>query len=294
MRLENLSKEPVVEEALQEAGFFSKAINTVKDKAGKVLDAPINVPAAKGQTATYTTKGGKTMQGTTLDTDPSNKSSSHMQFKPEKGGTFPAPKSGLRQQTSLRDMGKALGQVGKQGAIALDKATDKFAKSLGAHGRSTKDWWEVVKNEIKKDPSDSKAFDAIVKRAEVRLSGINTKEQTDLEAFEDYIDKKYPRSADQKIDELLPALGALAGGAIGQGLAARAGAGAIGKAIGSTLGSAAGGTAAAAVGKLASGDPAANAQRQQAVNDQKKQIQDAIRMKQEEIRELQKQLTSIK
>ena len=108
----------------------------------------------------------------------------------------------------------------------------------------------------------------------------------------------------QKLDEILPVLGAVAGGAArlaatGIGAAAR-GAMAVGRGVGSALGRA--GTTIAktapaqAVGQVSglSGggeDPAAQAQQIAAA---KKEVQDQIKAKQQELQQLQQQLAQIK
>ena len=92
---------------------------------------------------------------------------------------------------------------------------------------------------------------------------------------------------DRQLDELLPALGAV-GGAIGG--AAKAVGGALSK------GASAVGTVAKNVASgLAGGqmDPAQAAMAAKERNDQKKQIQDAIKQKQQELADLQKQLTQL-
>jgi len=95
------------------------------------------------------------------------------------------------------------------------------------------------------------------------------------------------RENDRQIAELLPALGAV-GGAIGG--AAKAVGGAMAKgasAVGSALKTTASGLAG---GQM---DPAQAAMAAKERQDQKKQIQDAIKNKQAELAELQKQLTQL-
>ena len=86
---------------------------------------------------------------------------------------------------------------------------------------------------------------------------------------------------DRQIDELLPALGAVGSAAAGAA-----------KAVGSAIGGAA---KTAATGLAAQGqmDPAQAAMAAKDRNEQKKQIQDAIKQKQQEIADLQKQLTQL-
>lgn len=86
---------------------------------------------------------------------------------------------------------------------------------------------------------------------------------------------------DRQLDELLPALGAV-GSAIGG--AAKA----VGSAIGGAVKTAA--TGLAAPGQM---DPAQAAQAVKDRQEQKKQIQDAIKAKQQELADLQKQLTQL-
>lgn len=93
---------------------------------------------------------------------------------------------------------------------------------------------------------------------------------------------------DRQLDELLPALGAV-GSAVGG--AAKAVGGALAKgasAIGGAAKTAA--TGLAAPGQM---DPAQAAQAAKERQDQKKQIQDAIKAKQQELADLQKQLTQL-
>lgn len=106
---------------------------------------------------------------------------------------------------------------------------------------------------------------------------------------------------DQQLDEFLPALGAIAGGvarvgasavgAVGRGVAAAGQAAGRAVATGLQKGAQAVGQAAG----LAGGgmDPAQAAQAKQQHDAQKKEIQDAIKAKQQEISDLQKQLSSL-
>jgi hypothetical protein len=96
---------------------------------------------------------------------------------------------------------------------------------------------------------------------------------------------------DAQLDEILPALGAV-GSAIG-GVASRA-AGAIGGAVKGAAGKV-GQAMSGAMSGLAGGgmDPAQAAQASKDQQEQKKQIQDAIKQKQAELADLQKQLAQI-
>jgi hypothetical protein len=112
----------------------------------------------------------------------------------------------------------------------------------------------------------------------------------------------------QQLDEILPALAmgaarlaapVLAKGAMSLGKAAiggvaKAGANLVGKAVGSAAGSAIG-SAAPAIAGLAGGamDPAQAAAAKKERDNQKKQVQDAIKAKQAELADLQKQLTQL-
>jgi len=111
-----------------------------------------------------------------------------------------------------------------------------------------------------------------------------------------------------RIDEIVPVIGAVAGGAVKAagaiGKAALQGGAALARGVGSAMASgtqAAGQAAAgqAAAGQAAAGlaggamDPVQAAQAAKQRTEQKKQIQDAIRAKQQELTDLQKQLAAL-
>ena len=115
------------------------------------------------------------------------------------------------------------------------------------------------------------------------------------------------REHDQQLDEILPAIGAAVGGAVrgagtlakGVGSAVTKGVNVIGqgvKAVGNlaSQGAKAVGQAAQASGLAGGGmDPAQAAAAAKDRQDQKKQVQDAIKAKQQELADLQKQLVQI-
>jgi len=103
---------------------------------------------------------------------------------------------------------------------------------------------------------------------------------------------------DEQLDEILPVIGAAVGGiargAAAVGSAALKGGAALARGVGSAVSQ-----GAQAVGNVASGlaggqmDPAQAAQAKKDHDDQKKQVQDAIKQKQQELSDLQKQLAQI-
>jgi hypothetical protein len=88
------------------------------------------------------------------------------------------------------------------------------------------------------------------------------------------------REHDHQLDEILPAIGAAVGGAV-RGVAGAVSQGV--KAVGQTASGLAGGGM----------DPAQAAAAAKDRQDQKKQVQDAIKQKQQELADLQKQLVQI-
>ncbi len=101
---------------------------------------------------------------------------------------------------------------------------------------------------------------------------------------------------DKKLDEVLPVIGAAVGGiaraaapAIAKGAMSlgKAALGGVDKGVGSAVGQAAAGLAGGGM------DPAQAAAAKKERDDQKKQIQDAIKQKQQELADLQKELTAL-
>lgn len=114
---------------------------------------------------------------------------------------------------------------------------------------------------------------------------------------------------DKKLDEILPVIGAVAGG-VARGAAALGGAALRGgaalargvgsavakgaQAVGNTVAKGAQAAGQAATGLAGGGmDPAQAAAEKKERDDQKKQVQDAIKAKQQELADLQKQLTQL-
>jgi hypothetical protein len=106
-----------------------------------------------------------------------------------------------------------------------------------------------------------------------------------------------------RIDEIVPVIGAVAGGAVKAagaiGKAALQGGAALARGVGSAMASGTQAAGQAAAGQAAAGlaggamDPVQAAQAAKQRTEQKKQIQDAIRAKQQELTDLQKQLAAL-